>query len=676
MIGSIKKYWYIWAIWCTIAVYLIFFRTKTVVISTDQVHTVATHTIQESIQAVWEVSLLHEQQLAFGVGGTIKKINVSIGDSVKKWQVLAEIDASKQKNQIAQAKKNYEISLTKLEQIKNWWKESTLLQLQNEIQQNQLKLNELSKDIPLTTIQASNSVNKIENQITDTKNQIILLENKKKIILGEIEALKLSQWTDGTKTTQINLTTFNTAKDLIQSSLAKAQDASSFFDVVYGVSIVNTNARDRTFLWAKNFSLKQQWSTNTSQLMWLFDKANTVDYKSIAASEQGITQITSLINDIIVIMSNIQSLSSSTNDLLKNYSVVWGDLTDSRLNQYESKMDSLSSSSESMLNSLQSKKKELLTTDSTQLTDLKNSNSLESKQAELLQNGKDLSWQLTTLSELQATINEQKLSQDYQIIQKTNEQQNLSGQITLLQTQVTEQKNYGWQTKYDVIKAQQDLELQRLQIEQAELSLNDYQLVAYEDGVVIDFDFSVGENMTVSDTNNIMTIGIPGQYQVELSLDQVDVIKLTKDMEATISLNALPDVIFTGKVDKIGMVPTKSNNVNSYKVTISFDNQSRTLVSGMIGTVTVITKQKDNTIAVPITAVIYSGTQWYVSMYQSWDTTTMTRSKKIEIGMSDATMIEISSWLRLGEQILKVAKDISWPTESKFWPPWGGRKPN
>jgi hypothetical protein len=57
---------------------------------------------------------------------------------------------------------------------------------------------------------------------------------------------------------QINLTTFNTAKDLIQTTIAKAQDASATFDVIYGVSLVNSNARDRSSLGAKNFALKQQ----------------------------------------------------------------------------------------------------------------------------------------------------------------------------------------------------------------------------------------------------------------------------------------------------------------------------------------------------------------------------------------------------------------------------------
>lgn len=665
----LKKYWYIGGLAVIIAIYLIFFRTKVTPIATDQVYTVTTHNIQEAVQAVGEVSLLHEQQLAFGIGWTVRKVNVSIGDHVRKWQVLAEIDASKQKNQIAQARKNYEIAVTKLNQIQWWGKESTLLQLQNEIQQNQLKLTELAKDIPLTQVQTSNSASKTQNQITDTKNQIILLQNKQNIILSEIKALQLSQWTDGSKTVQINLTTFNTAKDLIQTTIAKAQDASATFDMIYGITTANLNARDRTFLGAKNFGLKQQWASSASQVIGLFDEVNAIDYKSITSSEQGIAQLTTTIDKLITLMSQVQSLASSTNDLLKNWSVVWGDLTDSRLSQYESKMDSLSSLSDSLLSSLQNKKKELLTTDSSQLTDLKNSNSLENKQAELLQNSKELSGQVATLNELQSSLQEQQLSQDYQIIQKTNEQQNLSGQINLLQTQVTEQKSYGGQTKYDVIKAQQDLELQRLQIEQAEISLKDYQLVAYEDGVVIDFDFSVGENLTASATSNLMTVGIPGKYQIELSLDQIDVIKLKQGMEASIILNALPWVTFTGIVDKIGMIPTKANNVNSYKVTISFDNQDRTLVSGMIGTVTIVTQHKDNVLAVPVTAVIYSGTQWYVSIYQSWDTSAMTRSKKIDVGMSDATMIEIGSWLRIGEKVLKVAKNITSATESKFWPP-------
>jgi hypothetical protein len=64
----LKKYWYIGSIAAIMMIYLIFFRTKVIPITADQVYTVATHNIQEAVQAVGEVSLLHEQQLSFGIG--------------------------------------------------------------------------------------------------------------------------------------------------------------------------------------------------------------------------------------------------------------------------------------------------------------------------------------------------------------------------------------------------------------------------------------------------------------------------------------------------------------------------------------------------------------------------------------------------------------------------------
>lgn len=663
-----KKYWYILLLIIGIGLYFVF-KKWTEPISIDQIYTVGRQSITDSIQAVGEVRLLNEQNLSFTIWWIIDKVYVKIWDEIKVWKVLAEISSAKQRNQIAQAQKSYEISTNRLNQLQWWWKESTLLQLQNDIQQNQLKLNELDLQIPLIKLQISNNITNNNDLIVEGENQIALLIKKQQVIKNEIEEIKLRQWDDWEKTIEINRTAVNIAKDDIQSIWIRLNEYTSLFDSIYGISLAKKNERDRLYFWARNSQLLTDSENKVFYLLWEVSQLNFLQLNILGATTWDIDAIIAMNDTLIAVIGKVQTLASQTQDIIQNRSLEAWDFTAVRSNEYQSQMSTiLLWSSTSILNQ-QNNKKVLLTMDSEQLTDIKNNNTLQNKELELQENKKQLVIQQSTLNQL--VLNNQQLTLDktYQVTQQTNTQKTLASQIQLLQVQNTEQKNYNWGTKYDVAQARQELELQRLQIQQAQLTLKDYQLIAYEDGTIIDFDFKVGENLAISAKNNYITIGTPRQYQVELMLDQVDVIRLKEWMTAQIALNAITDTTFTGTIMKISTVPIKENNVNSYKVTVVFDNADRMLVSGMIGTVTINMQTKDDVVAVPLTSIVYSGSQWFVTLYQSWDTLDTVKPQAVKVWVSNLLWIEIVSWLRQWQQILTIGKNTSWQAQATFGPP-------
>lgn len=666
--GFTKKYWYILLLVIGIGLYFIL-KKWVEPISLDQVHTVGRQSITDSIQAVGEVRLLNEQNLSFTIWWIIDKVYVTIGDEVKVWKVLAEISSAKQRNQIAQAQKSYEISNNRLNQLQWWWKESTLLQLQNDIQQNQLKLNELDQQIPLIKLQISNNITKNSDQIVEVENQIALLGKKQQVIQNEIEEIKLRQWDDWEKTIEINRTAVNIAKDDIQSIWIRLDEYTSLFDSIYGVSLVKKNEWNRLYFWARNNQVLADSEDKARDLLSEISQLNIWQLTNLTASTWDIDAIIAMNDSLIAVISKVQTLASQTQDIIQNRSLEAWDFTAVRSNWYQSQMSAILSWSSASILNLQNNKKALLTMDSEQLTDIKNTNTLQNKELELQENKKQLVIQQSTLNQLVLTNQQLTLDKTYQVTQQTNTQKTLASQIQLLQVQNTEQKNYNGGTKYDVAQARQELELQRLQIQQAQLALKDYQLIAYEDGTIIDFDFKVGENLAISAKNNYITIGTPRQYQVELMLDQVDVIRLKEWMTAQIALNAITDTTFTGTITKISTVPIKENNVNSYKVTVVFDNADKMLVSGMIGTVTINMQTKDDVIAAPLTAIVYSGSQWFVTLYQSWDTLDTVKLQAVTVWVSNLLWIEIVSWLKQWQQILSIGKNTSWQAEAVFGPP-------
>lgn len=92
-----------------------------------------------------------------------------------------------------------------------------------------------------------------------------------------------------------------------------------------------------------------------------------------------------------------------------------------------------------------------------------------------------------------------------------------------------------------------------LSLEKANQALDDYRLIAPFDGVVEDIPWNIGETAT---TTEGILVSNKDAYEIELSLDQIDIVKVRPGMRATIVLDAFPKTPFTGSVARINAAPT------------------------------------------------------------------------------------------------------------------------
>ena len=91
--------------------------------------------------------------------------------------------------------------------------------------------------------------------------------------------------------------------------------------------------------------------------------------------------------------------------------------------------------------------------------------------------------------------------------------------------------------------------------------------------------------------------------QVETSIDEADVGRITVGQKAAFTVDAFPGRSFSGQVTQIRKAATVVSNVVTYTVIVSAANPDLTLLPGMTANVRVVTAQKEKVLKVPNAAL-------------------------------------------------------------------------
>jgi multidrug efflux pump subunit AcrA (membrane-fusion protein) len=170
-------------------------------------------------------------------------------------------------------------------------------------------------------------------------------------------------------------------------------------------------------------------------------------------------------------------------------------------------------------------------------------------------------------------------------------------------------------------------------------------IIAPYNGVISDINVSVGDE--VMSGQQLLTIFDNKDLITTISVDETDLPDLKIGQKAEIKANAYPDIKFTGIVKDISQQGTYANGVSSFDVTLSIDHILGLKV-GMSTEVSIVTASKPNVLAVPIEAVKDIRGSKYVIVPQANGTS---KIQKVEVGISDGTMVEITNGLVVGEVV-------------------------
>jgi HlyD family secretion protein len=171
----------------------------------------------------------------------------------------------------------------------------------------------------------------------------------------------------------------------------------------------------------------------------------------------------------------------------------------------------------------------------------------------------------------------------------------------------------------DLRSQEQQIQTQRLRLqqEQASLETDRYNLskVRIESpiaGIVTRRNIEEGEMVVIGTMNNagtvLLTIADMSVIEAEVEVDETDIPSLSLGQIAKITIDAIQNKTFTGKVTEIGNSPIQtagaaaSSQATNFKVVVTFDTEIPEVRPGFTCTAQITTATRTNVVSVPIQA--------------------------------------------------------------------------
>lgn len=127
------------------------------------------------------------------------------------------------------------------------------------------------------------------------------------------------------------------------------------------------------------------------------------------------------------------------------------------------------------------------------------------------------------------------------------------------------------------------------------------------DGIVLNRNISAGQ--TIASSFNAPTLFVIARdlskVQVTAAVDEADIGQVASGQHVSFTVDAFPDDIFVGTVQKIYLHPSVSANVVTYPVIINIDNNDLKLKPGMTASTTIYVQEDSNALLIPARAISF-----------------------------------------------------------------------
>jgi multidrug efflux pump subunit AcrA (membrane-fusion protein) len=128
------------------------------------------------------------------------------------------------------------------------------------------------------------------------------------------------------------------------------------------------------------------------------------------------------------------------------------------------------------------------------------------------------------------------------------------------------------------------------------VATKDYTIKSSINGKVYAIHKNLGELITTS--TSIATLGSATKFTIEMLVDEVDIVKVTKGQQVLLNLDAYKGQVFKATVTKI--VPKKDERNQTFKVEAVFDDPPKVLYPGLSGEANLIIGKRENVLTIPL----------------------------------------------------------------------------
>lgn len=147
------------------------------------------------------------------------------------------------------------------------------------------------------------------------------------------------------------------------------------------------------------------------------------------------------------------------------------------------------------------------------------------------------------------------------------------------------------------------------------------------------FSLDSGEDMTLS-----------------VNVDELDILSVSLGQTAALTLDAVENQEFEGKITGIDKTGTSNGGVTKYAVEITVPKED-TMLAGMNASASIIVSEASDVLLIPAIAVTEEGNTSYVYTEKDDSTGELSGKTKVETGTTDGNNIEITSGLSEGDTV-------------------------
>jgi HlyD family secretion protein len=219
--------------------------------------------------------------------------------------------------------------------------------------------------------------------------------------------------------------------------------------------------------------------------------------------------------------------------------------------------------------------------------------------------------------------------------------------VIVAETRLSQAKE-GPQT-VEIAAAEAQIDSARAQLDLAKLALEQTTLVAPFDGEIAEVNLTEGENP--SPALPAMVLTDLTRMHVNVTVDEVDISRIVAGQPVTLTLDALPDMALTGRVETIAPLAITQSAVTSYRVRIGINAGDQRVRPGMSTNADIIVNRRDNVLIVPRRAVRNDRGQIVIDVVQNatlcgvpreqWPPQPERTARQVQTGLSNEQVIEI-----------------------------------
>ena len=188
------------------------------------------------------------------------------------------------------------------------------------------------------------------------------------------------------------------------------------------------------------------------------------------------------------------------------------------------------------------------------------------------------------------------------------------------EARLAQQQSQRAQTLAQLSSAQKRVAQAQANLARLDNVLARFDVVAPLDGVVTNLPVRVGETVVPGIQNSaastIMTIADMSLITAEVNVDETDIVNVALHQTASITIDAIPNKTFTGRVIEIGnsailrssgvaasQSNTSAQEAKDFKVTIGLENPPEDIRPGLSATAKISTASRNNVLSIPIQAL-------------------------------------------------------------------------